>query len=224
MLTRERLEATLGFKVLAWPGQYVTAFTHKSAVGRDGISQSFEKLEFLGDAVLGFVVGKYLYDAYPDANEGFLTQMRSKLVSSKALSGIAMRMGLSELIIMSPKALRSGFNTNPRILEDVFESLVGAIFLDGGMVAARSFVLDVFSKHVDPMELAKNTNYKDILMQYCQARAQPLPTYASQPSERGFDVRADACGAAGFGSGRTKRAAEQLAAKYALMRLGVSVD
>jgi ribonuclease-3 len=223
--TKEALEAVLGFRVLSWPGSYVTAFTHKSAVGSPGAaSESFEKLEFLGDAVLGFIVGRYLYESYPQANEGFLTQMRTKLVSGKALSAIAARMGLQGLVIMSPKALRSGFNTNPRILEDVLESLVGAIFLDAGMVAARSFVLDMFAKYVDHESLNKNTNYKDSLMQYCQSIAQPLPVYDSFPHAQGFGVTATACGAQGFGTGRTKRAAEQLAARGVLVTLGLPVD
>lgn len=224
-LRKEALEAVLGFRVLSWPGEYVTAFTHKSAVGYPGAAnQSFEKLEFLGDAVLGFIIGRYLYDTFPEANEGFLTQMRTKLVSGKALSEIAARMGLSDLVIMSPKALRSRFNTNPRILEDVLESLVGAVFLDAGMVAARTFVLDIVHRYVDKESLMKNTNHKDTLMQYCQARAQPLPTYESYPCGRGFGVVATACGAQGYGTGPTKKAAEQLAARHVLTNLGVPVD
>ena len=225
IVTKEALEAVLGFRVLSWPGSYVTAFTHKTAVGYPGAaSQSFEKLEFLGDAVLGFIVGRYLYDTYPTANEGFLTQMRTKLVSGKALADIALRMGLAHLVMMSPKAMRSSFNTNPRILEDVLESLIGAVFLDAGMVAARSFVLDIIRRHVDHDSLHKNLNFKDSLMQYCQARAQPLPVYDSSPLESGFHVVASACGAQAHGTGKTKRAAEQLAARGVLVALGVRVD
>jgi ribonuclease-3 len=224
-LTKEALEAVLGFRVLSWPGSYVTAFTHKSAVRYPGAAdQSFEKLEFLGDSVLGFIVARYLYETYPEENEGFLTQMRTKLVSGKALSAIATRMGLSHLVIMSPKAMHSGFNTNPRILEDVLESLIGAIFLDAGMVAARTFVLGMIHAHVDHSALLKNTNYKDTLMQYCQARAQSLPDYASRPCEGGFEVVARACGREGYGRGGTKREAEQMAAQSALLSLGVPVD
>ncbi len=224
-LTKEALEAVLGFRVLSWPGEYVTAFTHKSAVGLPGAApQSFEKLEFLGDAVLGFIVGRYLYETYPSENEGFLTQMRTKLVSGKALSGIAERMGLSHFVIMSPNALRSGFNNNPRILEDVLESLIGAVFLDAGMVAARSFVLSMLQRYIDYNALTKNTNYKDTLMQYCQSIAHPLPVYVAHPQPYGFDVVAQACGVHGRGAGKTKRAAEQQAARGVLVALGVPVD
>lgn len=224
-LTQEALEAVLGFRVLSWPGSYVTAFTHKSAVRYPGAAnESFEKLEFLGDAVLGFIVGRYLYESYPESNEGFLTQMRTKLVSGKALAQIASRMGLSNLVIMSPKALASNFNTNPRILEDVLESLIGAIFLDAGMVAARTFVLNMIAQFVDHSSLMKNTNYKDTLMQYCQARAEPLPTYESYSVDTGFRVVAGACGIHSEGRGTTKREGEQEAAKYVLIHLGVQVD
>lgn len=222
-LTREALEAVLGFRVLSWPGPYVTAFTHKSGCKLVG-NESFEKLEFLGDAVLGFIVGRYLFEKYPDKNEGFLSQMRTKLVSGKALSKIAERMGLSQLIIMSSKAMRSGINTNPKILEDVLESLIGAIFLDAGMVAARSFVLDMISRYVDPLELMKNTNYKDLLMHSCQSRGNPLPVYHSVSAETGFTVTAYANDIWGSGYGKTKRDAEQQAAKSALVHMGCTVD
>lgn len=232
-LTKEALETDiLGFRLLSWPNSYplyLTAFTHKTAAGLPGAGDAcFEKLEFLGDSVLGFIVARYLYETYPTANEGFLTQMRTKLVSGKALAGIAHRMGLSRYVIMSSKAMRSGFNTSPRILEDVLESLIGAVFLDSGMVAARSFVLDIIHKHVDRASLTKNYNFKDSLMQYCQARAQPLPVYDSRPraieSGGGFDVVAAACGARGQGAGKTKREAEQAAARAVLVNLGAPVD
>lgn len=226
-LTRLAVEAVLGFRVLNWPGAYVTAFTHKTAVGMPGAAgESFEKLEFLGDAVLGFVVGRHLYDAYPAANEGFLTQLRTKLVSGKALAEMARRMGLGDLVLMSPKAMASGFNENPRILEDVLESLIGAVFLDAGMVAAREFVLHCIHTHVDRAALAKNLNYKDQLMQHCHAHAQPLPVYTDtgMPDGGGFRTVAAACGASGTGAGPTKRASQQHAARSLLVALGVRVD
>mgnify|MGYP006267837967 CR=1 FL=1 len=223
MLTREALEAVLGFRVLSWPGKYVQALTHKSAVHIVG-GPCFEKLEFLGDAVLGFVIGKYLYDTYPEEKEGFLTQMRAKLVNGKTLAAVASRMGLSDLILMSPKSLRLGYNTNPSILEDVFEALVGAIFLDAGMVAARTFVLSMIQQHVDQDELLKHRNYKDMLMHHCQRHDRSLPTYDSFPEPPGFLVRATACGVQGWGRGPTKKEAEKHAAADALRRLGVPGD
>ena len=223
---RKGVEHVLGFRILSWPGEYVNALTHTSAVGRPGAgTRSFEKLEFLGDAVIGFVIGRYLYDAYPDADEGFLTQMRTKLVSGEALAGVAKRMGLAELIIMSPKALRQNFHQNPRILEDVFEALCGAIFLDAGMAAARQFVLASIHTHIDHASLGRNTNYKDQAMQYCQARAMELPVYTVlDTANKEFRVSAQFARVSGIGTGRTKRAAEQAAARDALVHLRVPLD
>lgn len=225
--TREAVERVLGFRVLQWPSNYLTALTHKSAVGMQGAApQSFEKLEFLGDSVLGFVVTSHLYEQYPgaDVGEGFLTQLRTKLVSGKALAGIAARMRLDEVLVVSPKARRQGFHQHPRILEDAFESLVGAVFLDAGMPAARAFVMTALDRFVDHASLAKNTNHKDTLMQWCQARALPLPSYAAVQDDGRFRVVSQAAGASGTGTGRTKRDAEQLAARGVLVCLGVRVD
>lgn len=226
-VTRELVERTLGFRILRWPGEYLNALTHKSAVGLPGAGgRSFEKLEFLGDSILGFVVGRNLYDAYPDACEGQLTQLRTKLVSGQALSGIAQRMALADLVLMSPKALRQNFHTNPRILEDVFEALVAAVFLDAGMAAARSFILMAIETHIDRDSLGRNTNYKDQLMQLMQARRLALPVYEATgglPDAKTFVVYATVQGGRGTGRGLTKRAAEQDAARDALLHLGVMI-
>lgn len=226
MLLREDLERLLGFRVLQWPGEYLNAVTHKTAVGLPGAgTRSFEKLEFLGDAVLGFVIGRYLYDAYPGADEGFLTQLRTKLVSGQALAQVADKMGLSSVVLVSPKAQRQRVHTNPRILEDVFEALCGAIFLDAGMATARQFILTSLHTHIDQASLVKNTNYKDQAMQWCQARGLALPEYTVTSEDQGtFTITAMFAGALGVGMGKTKRAAEQAAARAALVSLNVPVD
>jgi ribonuclease-3 len=226
MSVRCALESVLGFRVLTWPGEYMNALTHKSAVGLPGAgTRSFEKLEFLGDAVLGFVVGRHLYDAYPDADEGFMTQMRTKLVSGQALAHIAGQMGLSNIIIMSQKAIRQNVHMNPRILEDVFEALVGAVFIDAGMASAREFALRSIYSFVDKSSLTRNTNYKDQAMQWCQSRAMDLPKYDMVSDAGGtFVMSAAFAGVVGKGAGRTKRMAEQAAARDALVHLGVHVD
>lgn len=222
--TQDKLEKILGYQILNWPSSYLCALTHKSAVGLPGAySESYEKLEFLGDSVLNFIVGRYVYETYghlPTINEGFLTQLRTKLVSGKALSTIAARMGLQHVIIMSDKAMSSGFNRNPRILEDVLEALIGACYLDIGLVGARQFILSFIHTHVDPSML-ENRNYKDGLMQYCQAQGKdtPLPVYTSTKVQDLFHVDASACGVRGTGRHRVKKEAEQLAAKECLSLL-----
>ena len=216
-LTREAVERVLGAKVLSWPNQYVTAFTHKSAIGYPGASsESFEVLEFLGDSVLGLCVSRYLYDTYRHTDEGFLTQLRTKLVSGKTLATIAQQLGLQHLVIMSAKAYHSNFNHNPRILEDVLESLIGAVYLDMGLSAARTFIINFLNQYITP-DMLRNTNYKDGLMQYAQAQGEPLPVYSSTPAEQcGFHIVVHVCGVEGQGWGRTKRDGEQEAAKRAL--------
>ena len=219
-LTRDAVERVLGAKVLSWPHQYVTAFTHKSAIGYPGASaESFEVLEFLGDSVLNFVVGKYLFDTYKNTNEGFLTQLRTKLVSGKTLATIAQQLGLQHLVIMSAKAYKSSFNTNPRILEDVLEALIGAVYLDMGLVAAREFIINFLNVHITP-DMLRHTNFKDSIMQYAQGHDAPLPVYSSTPAEHGgFHIVVSVCGVEGHGYGRTKREGEQEAAQDALQRL-----
>jgi len=219
-LSRDAVERVLGAKVLSWPNQYITAFTHKSAIGLPNAStQSFEVLEFLGDSVLNFVVGKYLFDTYQDTNEGFLTQMRTKLVSGKTLAHIAKHLGLHYLVLMSQKAYDNNFNTNPRILEDVLESLIGAMYLDMGLSATRTFIIGILNTYVT-QDMLRNTNYKDQLMQYAQAQGHPLPVYTSSLAEGGgFHVTVQMCDLTGSGWGQTKRDGEQDAAHDALQSL-----
>ena len=114
---------------------YQRAFTHKSALKRyTGLTGSYETLEFMGDSVLGFVITKHLFDLYEERQEGFLTKARTKHVRGKTLCEIAKRLGLHTLILMDEKGIANNWNTNEHIMEDAFEALVGAIYLDLGMI------------------------------------------------------------------------------------------
>lgn len=222
MLNQHALEQLLGFKVIDFT-QYINVFTHKSAM-RLVNGTSYERYEYMGDAVINFVVAKLLYDMYPHADEGFLTRVRTKLVSGKCLSQLAWKLGLHNFIIMNQRSMRHGFNTNPRILEDVFEALVGCIYLQNGMVAAKNFLLSVFQRFIDFKEVLKDTNYKDGLMRYAQARGIPLPEYAVTKSATDassvFEVCVGLRGIVGRGCGTSKKQAEQEAAKHLLLQLG----
>lgn len=218
-LTQEAVEAMLGFHVIDF-SKYVTVFTHKSAM-RITNGDSYERYEFMGDAVINFVVAKMLFDMYPSADEGFLTKVRTKLVSGTCLSRLALQLGLHDFVIMNQRSMRNGFNTNARILEDVFESLVGCIFLDLGMAAAKTFLLDVFRRFINFGDLLRDTNYKDGLMRFAQARGMPLPTYVATPdASAAFVVTAHLDGKVGQGVGPSKKHAEQEAAKDLLRVLG----
>ena len=196
---------------------YQRAFTHKSALKRyTGLTGSYETLEFMGDSVLGFIITKHLFDLHEKEQEGFLTKARTKMVRGKTLCEISKVLGLDKMILMDEKGERNGWNTNEHIMEDVFEALVGAIYLDLGMVHAKNFVLKSFTKVKTSLV---DDNYKDQLMRWCQALKYPLPDYRldNQFSNGQFHITVVVDGmecAAGFAL--TKKQAEQNAAEIVL--------
>ncbi len=222
-LTREALEHVVGMKVVDFD-KYRRVFTHKSAVRGTGV-QSYERYEFVGDSVINFVIAKYLFDLFPDRDEGFLTKVRTKMVCSKTLAHLGACLGLHRYIVMNAKALRQGWNTNTRLLEDAFEALVGCLYIDLGLMTAKTFVLAVMERFLDPREIMTDTNYKDMLMRHQQSLGLPLPEYAVTAAERGtFSVtatvrRPDGGTVAGAGRDTCKKGAEQLAARAVLGRL-----
>lgn len=204
---------------------YQEALLHKSAVKLYNCDRSNERLEFIGDSVLNFIIAKYLYDKYPNENEGFMTKLRTKIVSGKCLSQISRKMGLQNHIRMNQKALRQNWNENPRILEDAFESLIGAIYLDQGLYVTIQFILDQINKNIDFTMLLQDTNYKDILMRYTQTKGIKLPIYnlvdEDGPNhEKVFSVEVVIEDhKMGMGKAKSKKSAEQFAAHQALLSL-----
>lgn len=210
-VTRSDVETLVGFRVNTLE-YYTRAFTHKSATN---VLDSYETLEFMGDSVLNFIVTKYLFDTYEKNQEGFLTKARTIIVRGKTLAAVAERIGLSRFIEMDEKGLRNNWNKNPKILEDVYEALVGAVYLDLGMVYAKEFVLRTLDIENIPLT---DDNYKDQLMRWCQSRKIALPVYSSNVLANGlFSVTVEVDGvvlATGFG--KTKKDAEQNAAMCVL--------
>jgi len=200
---------------------YRTAFTHPDA----GMPYNFEKFEFLGDAILGFVAARYLYDRFPDEQEGFLTIMRTRLTRSDQLARFAKDLGLEQFVVMRGKSIYLNYQRSKRVLEDVFEALVAAIYLDNGLLAARTFITKVFDR-ADWADLHKNRNWKDQLMQHQHKLHQPLPVYqcTRDDDDRTYTVVVELNGHVGIGVDRVKKKAEQLAAKEILVSFGVSVD
>jgi|UniRef100_A0AB38ZM56 ribonuclease-3 len=159
---------------------YQKAFTHKSALKEyPQFTESFETLEFIGDSVLGFVITKFLFDRYEKRQEGFLTKARTKLVRGETLARIASVLNLHSYVVMDEKGMRNNWNTNPKILEDVFEALVGAIYMDIGLIHAKEFILRIYNdpKIIDMNSIMIDDNYKDHLMRYCQVNGWALPEY-----------------------------------------------
>ena len=215
VLHRDKVNSLVGTKIKNL-ALYQRAFTHKSALKRYcGLTGSYETLEFMGDSVLGFIITKYLFDLYEEKQEGFLTKARTKMVRGKTLCEISKNLGLHQLILMDEKGERNGWVTNDNIMEDVFEALVGAIYLDLGMVHAKNFVLGVFSKFETSLE---DDNYKDQLMRWCQVLKVPLPEYNVLNHSNGiFSIQVVVDGLdCGCGFATTKKEAEQNAAQIVL--------
>lgn len=214
------------------PAVYQSVFVHKSAVrelherGFGGVD-TYERLELLGDSIINFVVAKFLFDKYPAHREGWLTRIRTKLVCSKQLCVFAQQLRLQDFIVMNRKALSSGWNCNPRILEDCFEALVGALYLDLGLLPAKMFVLGMIERCVDFAVIEMCDNWKDQLMRYTQSKGIALPVYQmlEQTDPTVFDIVAVVDGVpCGRGQNRAKKEAEQQAAQEALQVLGVPPD
>jgi ribonuclease-3 len=216
---RSEIERLIGTKMKN-ENVYIRAFTHKSALKKyKGLEGSYETLEFMGDSVLGFIITKFLFDRFEDRQEGFLTKARTKLVRGKTLCEIAERLQLQRWILMDDKGIRNGWNTNANILEDVFEALVGAIYMDLGIIHAKTFVFSAFQSIFDSIETSlMDDNYKDQLMRWCQANKISLPEYVVKGQYTGtFHIEVLVEGVShGAGFGKTKKEAEQNAAYIAL--------
>jgi len=200
---------------------FKNAFIHKSAVRDTGCSSN-ERLEFIGDSVLNLIIAKYLYEKYPNENEGFLTRVRTQIVSGASLSKISAKLGLQSFIVMNAKAMNNEWNTNPRILEDAMESLIGAIFLDSDLKTATKFVVNIVNENMNDDSLVQDTNYKDMLMKLMQSKSQSSPVYFLR-TENGpdhnkiFTIQITVDGKVlGEGYEKNKKKAEQSAARRVL--------
>lgn len=207
---------------------YQTAFMHKS-IAKELESNSYERLEFVGDSVIGIIMAKYLYEKYPNENEGFLTKIRTKIVSSKGLSSLGQQLELHKYIQMNTKALNNEWNKNQRIIEDVFEALFGAMFLDLGLDKCSKFMIKLIEKHTTEDELQTDTNYKDILMKFLQSKKMGYPEYCitntnGPDHSKHFTVQIIVNKRKiSEGSDKAKKQAEQNAAYLALKCLGSNV-
>ncbi len=187
-----------------------------------GQFKSNERMEFLGDSVLNLIVAEYLYHTFPDAEEGQLSKVRSRLVSRAALGECARRLHLEDFLMLSPSALQSIKDGSESIIVDAVEAFVAAIYLDGGYLAAKAFVTDHLLNVFGTTRMANDENYKSRLLEFSQARALGTPKYVtideSGPDHSPvFTVEVQVGGVpAGTGKGGNKKAAEQNAAQHAL--------
>lgn len=199
------------------------AYTHKSWVNENqNKRESNERLEFLGDAILEFIVSKEIYLIFPNKEEGYLTTLRSNLVNTKNLAHIAEKLGIGEKIYLSRGEEESEGRKNPSLLADTLEAVIGALFLDQGMDITYEFV----SKHLlseVPEKISKPLkDAKSRFQEYVQSKGHPAPIYkvikASGPDHnKKFIVEVLVSGKPkGRGAGKNKNSAAQGAAKNAL--------
>ena len=183
-------------------------------------------MEFLGDSVLSLVVNDYLYQQYPAKSEGDLTKMKSVIVSKQILALLAKRIDLGSYVMVSENAQRAGVSEMDSVLADTLEAVFGAVFIDGGFQAAQQCILGVLPENIDDLVYKEDTiNYKSLLQEYIQALHKIPPRYRVQATagpdhDKEFSVEVLVRGnVLGQGVGKTKKHAEQEAARGAYRRL-----
>ena len=204
----------------------VAALTHPSAAEGKSHAASYERLEFLGDSVLGAIVATDLYGRYPDMDEGELTQAKISLVSGKMLSSVAERLGVAPLILMGESEKGTGARGMHSALENVYEAIVGALYLDAGYDVTHEFVMRTLGPEVSPALARKPISPKSRLQEVTQrdmhcgpeyklvSEDGPAhdPTFTSVVMVEGRRI--------GRGKGSSKKSSESAAAVDALVRLG----
>lgn len=223
------LEGLLGYTI-KHRAYFLQALTHRSYLQfvANPLLKSNERLEFLGDAVLNLVIAEYLYREFQTLPEGELTKLRSRLVSGAALVQHAQDIKLDKFLLLSNSAANALRRGSATLLADAYEALIAAIYLDGGADAARDFIYRNIITHTRRDELMlSDTNYKSMLLEYVQARKIASPRYVTVNEDgpnhnRTFSVEVLIENVStGAGTGKSKKEAEQSAAKEALKGFGV---
>ncbi len=217
------LQSKLNYKFKD-PSLLELAVTHSSYANEKGGHNNNERLEFLGDSVLGFITAEYLFTTMPGTPEGELTKLRSAAVCEKSLAEFARQIDLGSHLLLGKGELHTGGAERPSILSDAFESVIAAIYLDGGMAAAKEFVLRFIRTAQTDVELV--TDYKTKLQEIVQHNPEDHLSYVlaaeSGPDhDKTFTVDLflnTNCIASG--TGHSKKKAEQAAAREALKLMG----
>ena len=220
-------ESRLGV-VMKNPALLEQALTHGSHINETGAAalEGNERMEFLGDAVLGMVIAEHLYASMPEEGEGKLTATRSALVRRETLSDTARGLGLGACLRLGKGEEASGGRDKPKNLADVFETIIGAVYVDQGYDAARTLILRLLGPRIESARAHGTApNCKALLQEYLQAHDQPLPRYrtveaAGPDHDREFTVEVSVHGSPlATGVGRSKKTAEATAACTALAQL-----
>lgn len=203
------------------------ALTHRSA----GQPHN-ERLEFLGDAILGMIVAERLFTLFPEASEGQLSRLRAQLVKRDTLAKIAREIGLGEYLRMGSGELRAGGQSRDSTLSDALEAFLGAVYLDLGTNAVEEVINSLFSERLQQLDLSRSVkDPKTRLQEYLQSRNLTLPEYrvtatSGKQHQQRFDVECSLpdLGITARGEGRSRRKAEQDAASEALELIGQEGD
>lgn len=204
----------------------IEALTHSSYSNEGKSKKNNERMEFLGDAVLGIVSAKYLYEKFPDLPEGKLSKIRSSLVCTSSLSNFARELELGSYLLLGKGEKNSGGADRDSILENAFEALIAAIYLDGGMVPARKHILRFLARDVEEHQVSFRdfkTTLQEVIQQNKDETLNYVITGESGPDHnKTFEAEVHLnSNVVGKGIGRTKKQAEQEAAKQALQLMGI---
>lgn len=204
------------------PDLFKRALTHRSADSKNN-----ERLEFLGDAVLGFVIAERLYEKFTEADEGVLSRLRAILVNQSSLAQLARQLNLGDYLILGSGELKSGGYRRDSILSDAVEAIMGAILQDQGMVVAQAWILGLFADSIERLSLENwQKDPKTRLQELMQGRGFELPHYQllsqeGQPHDQYFRVECNIqmMSLAAIGEGTSRKKAEQQAAENMLAKL-----
>ena len=206
------------------------AITHTSFVNENpdlGIASN-ERLEFLGDAVLGLIITEYLYKSFPDFSEGKLSILKSGLVSEQTLSELSAEMELGSYLVLGRGENKGATRCRASVLSNVMEAIIGGIYLDGGLRAARKFIDIIYKHRFKDMPRTKILgSYKNRLQHYTQAELGCMPVYRvvseiGPSHNRVYEITVNFGGRShGSGRGTSKKRAEQAAARETLIKLGL---
>ena len=205
---------------------YKEAFTHASYAHESHyVKKDYERLEFMGDAVLQLYVSEFLFSLFPDVPEGTLTTLRSKLVREESLARFSRELGLGELLYLGVGEEKSGGRERESVLANIFESFIGALYLDCGHDEVLKILQQTIFKHINDLDYDDITDYKTTLQELIQADQRRTVTYelletsgpSNAPEFKVAVMMDDMC--LGIGKGTSKKRAEQQAAKDALNKL-----
>jgi len=223
-ITREDIFRITGFNPINVE-YYQKAFIHKSVLRfltNENLNTSYERFEFLGDSVLNLVIANFIFNKYKDKEEGYLTRIRTKLVNGKTLACLAKKLKLNDFLIISKNVETIDGRNNDRIIEDIFEAFICAIFLDLGFKYAEFFIIKILEDHIDLDIIEEDNNFKDILLRKCQKQFQISPEYklikASGPHHTKTFTSIVIINGTQYktGTGKTKKESEQNASKCTL--------